>query len=316
MKGKEAGETKFSLKQEVQEFFRLGKTERLWHIPVLAAIGVGSPLLTGYFLGRLDFGILSCIGGLVILYLPSGGLEKRITTLMACAFGFVFSYAIGLVFSFNHWLAAPVLGLYAFVVNMATNYFRLAPPGNFFFIMLASMAICMPFDLAHIPTKVGLVAFGTFFALLPAILYSIYITKIKKLEPTVMPDRKAPHVLLTESAVIGLFAGLSLLTGFIFKLHNPYWLPISALAIMQGLNVLHVGRRSFHRISGTFAGMGLAWLLLQLKLPPLGICIAIIVLQFIIEMLITRHYALAVIFITPMTLFLAELGSGMMIDPN
>ncbi|RYF94815.1 MAG: FUSC family protein, partial [Chitinophagaceae bacterium] len=268
-----SGDTRNILRHEVREFFRFSKTERLWHIPLLAAICIGSPLLTGYFLGRLDFGILACIGGLVILYMPAGSLERRIITLMACSFGFVFSYAIGLVFSFNYWLAAPVIGLYAFAINMGTNFFRLAPPGNFFFIMLAAMSICMPFNLAEIPTKVGLIAFGTFFALLPAVIYSVYITR-KTTSSTipVVSVRKQNHVLISESAVIGLFTGLSLLTGHLFRLENPYWLPISSLAIMQGMNVAHVGRRSFHRISGTFAGMALAWLLLQLNLSPLGIC--------------------------------------------
>jgi len=33
-------------------------------------------------------------------------------------------------------------------------------------------------------------------------------------------------------------------------------------------------------------------------------------------MLVVRHYGLAVIFITPMTVFLAEIGKGMHIGPN
>jgi di/tricarboxylate transporter len=40
------------------------------------------------------------------------------------------------------------------------------------------------------------------------------------------------------------------------------------------------------------------------------------VLQFIIEMLVVRHYALAVIFITPMTFFLAEMGRDMQAPPS
>lgn len=44
--------------------------------------------------------------------------------------------------------------------------------------------------------------------------------------------------------------------------------------------------------------------------------LAIIMLQFIIEMLVTRQYALAVIFITPLTVFLAEVGVPMASDPS
>ena len=39
-------------------------------------------------------------------------------------------------------------------------------------------------------------------------------------------------------------------------------------------------------------------------------------MQFIVEMLIVRHYALAVIFITPLTILLTEAGNPMIHDPN
>ncbi|MFD2554165.1 hypothetical protein [Sphingobacterium tabacisoli] len=44
------------------------------------------------------------------------------------------------------------------------------------------------------------------------------------------------------------------------------------------------------------------------------LCLLILMLQFIIEMLVVRHYALAVIFITPLTFFLAEIGSAFSVD--
>lgn len=304
------------IQREAKQFFQLKKSERLWHIPVLASLCTGLPLLIGYYLDRLDFGTLACIGGLVILYLPSTSLENRMLTLLVCAFGFIMSFTVGIAFSFNHYVSAAAVGLYAFGVNWLTNYFRLPPPGNFFFIMLASMASCMPFDLMAIPTKIGLVALGTMGGFVFAMGFSLYI--VRKY-PDKMKDsgtRKRIYTNLTESFIMGLFIALSLLTGHIFKLDNPYWIPISCLAIMQGMNATQVGQRSFHRIIGTFIGMGFSWLLLQLNLNTLQICISIIILQYIIEVLIVRHYALAVIFITPMTVFLIELSRGVGIDAN
>lgn len=304
------------LQREAKLFFQLKKSERLWHIPVLASVCTGLPLLIGYYLGRLDYGTLACLGGLVILYMPSTTLENRMLTLLVCAFGFIMSFAVGIVFSFNHYLSAAVLGIYAFGVNWLTNYFRLSPPGNFFFIMIASMASCMPFDLLAIPTKIGLLALGTMGGVIFAMLYSLYIVRQ---HPDKMRDpgqRKRHYTNITESVIMGVFVAISLLVGHVSGLDNPYWIPISCLAIMQGLNVVQVGQRSFHRIVGTFIGMGFSWLLLQLNLSTLQICISIIVLQFIIEILVVRHYALAVIFITPLTVFLVELSRGAGIDPN
>lgn len=307
---------KQTIKREIKLLFQLKQTERLWHIPVLASLCTGLPLLLGYYIDRLDYGILACLGGLVILYLPSTKLENRMLTLLVCAFGFILSFSIGIVFSFNPYFSALALGLYAFGVHWATNYFKLRPPGSFFFIMLASMAICMPFDIIAIPTKIGLIALGTIFSCILALFYSIYITKkhSNKL-PSQWPVKKK-HINLTESIIIGMFIGISLLIGRIFELESPYWVPISCAAIMQGVSVTHVWQRSFHRIIGTAIGIGLTWLLLQYNLSLLNICIAILILQFIIEMLIVRHYALAVVFITPLTFFLVELGNGMGSDHN
>lgn len=303
-------QAKHIIQREIRLFFQLKKSERLWHIPVLASVCTGLPLLIGYYLGRLDFGTLACMGGLVILYLPSTSLENRMLTLLVCAFGFIMSFTVGIVFSFNHYLSAAVLGVYAFGVSWLTNYFKLPPPGNFFFVMLASMASCLPFDLMAIPTKIGLLALGTMGGFVFAMAYSLYIVKKYPDKMTDASPKKRHYTNLTESFIIGLFIAISLLTGYMFKFDNPYWIPISCLAIMQGLNVVQVGQRSFHRIVGTFIGMGFSWLLLQLNLDTLQICISIIVLQFIIEVLVVRHYALAVIFITPMTVFLVELSRG------
>ncbi|WP_337043783.1 FUSC family protein [Emticicia sp. 17c] len=309
-------QTKDIIRREIRLFFQLKQSERLWHIPVLASVCVGLPLLAGYAVGRLDFGTLASMGGLVILYLPSTNLENRMLTLLACSFGFVLSFTIGIVFSFNTYLSAAVLGLYAFGVNWLTNYFRLPPPGNFFFVMIASMASCMPFDLLAIPAKVGLIALGTIGGCLFAMAYSLYIVRKYPEKIKAPTARKRHYTNLTESMIIGLFIALSLLTGHIFEFDNPYWIPVSCLAIMQGMNVVQVGQRSFHRIVGTFVGMGFSWVLLRLNLSTLQICISIIVLQFIIEVLVVRHYALAVIFITPLTVFLIELSRGAGIDAN
>jgi len=311
------GETlKDIIGRELKQLFQLKKTERLWHIPVLASLSTGIPLLIGFYSGRLDYGIQACIGGLVILYLPSTRLEHRMVTLLLCAFGFILSYALGLAFSFSPYLSAAVLGLYAFSVNWVTNYFKLQSPRNFFFIMLASMGSCMPFDLANLPVKVGLIALGTMVACVLAFLYSLYIVRKYSGKLDTVSPRKRNYTNITESIIIGVFIAISLMIAHVFGLENPYWVPISCLAVMQGISVTHVWRRSFHRIAGTFIGMGLTWLFLQLNLTPLNVCISILLLQFVIEMLVVRHYGLAVIFITPMTVFLAEIGKGMNIDPN
>ncbi|HRG72746.1 MAG TPA: FUSC family protein [Thauera aminoaromatica] len=64
--------------------------------------------------------------------------------------------------------------------------------------------------------------------------------------------------------------------------------------------------RQLQRVLGTAIGMLLAWSLLSLPLDPWRIALLVIALVFVIESLVVRHYGLAVIFITPLTILLAE----------
>ena len=122
--------------------------------------------------------------------------------------------------------------------------------------------------------------------------------------------KKGQFVSLIDSVVIGVFISISLIIGHIFEMQNPYWIPISCLAILQGISRNHVWERMVHRIVGTFIGIGLCWIILQISDTPLTICFSIFVLLYIAETLIIKNYALAVIFITPMTILLAEVGTS------
>lgn len=296
--------------------FELKQTERLWHIPLLASLCSGIPLLIGLYLQHLSYGILASISGLVILYLPSANIAQRMITMLACSFGFMISFAMGIIFSFNPVISAVVLALLTFGVQWTTTYFRMKPPGSFFFVMIVSIASCMPFNVETIPHKVGLVGMGAMLACVLAFLYSLYIVKKYPSQSETIHIKTQKYHNTITSVITGFFVGFSLLIGSLLHLSNPYWLPISCLAVMQGVTLEHIWQRSFHRILGTLVGLGLAWLLLLQHLTPLTVCIIIFVLQFIIEMLVVRHYGLAVIFITPLTILLAEAGSAISANPN
>ena len=69
-------------------------------------------------------------------------------------------------------------------------------------------------------------------------------------------------------------------------------------------------------LAGTIIGLGIAWFIFSYVNDILWICVCIITLQIIVEMLITRHYALAVMFLTPMGILLAETGSSTSLNPD
>ncbi|MBP9688965.1 MAG: FUSC family protein [Bacteroidia bacterium] len=305
--------------EEVKTLFEVKQTKRLWHIPLLVAIASGVPLMIGLYFNNLPGSLLACLSGTIIVYMPSSTIVNRMITLLTCAFGYVLAVAIGLFFSFNSLLSAFALGLFAMGVHWLSIYFNTRNPGSFFFILIASITSCMPFSIETISQKIGTVALGTTWACLLALAYSLLI--IKKYPPNVSQTisvaiQKAKYVNFFEALIIGVFMFVSLFTGYLLKLQNPYWFPISCIAVMQGASLRYIWRRSFQRILGTFVGLGLSWFLLLFTHTPLQICLSIITLQFITEMLIVRHYTLAAIFFTAMTIFLAEVGNPLILNPN
>ena len=304
-------------RKEISQFFRLKPNNRSWHIPVLAGLSVGIPLLTGYFFGDLRSALTASLAGLTILYIPAkGNVLEIMSTMFICCFGMIVSYSLGIIFSFNDYIAPAGFGIFAFAAFYLTKFFALKPPGSFFFIMIASMAIGMPHQLHEVPRSIGLFTIGTLNACILTFLYTLLTQVPEKRSKGRGPVQVNPYVSLSESIIIGIFMMLSVLLGKLLHLEYPYWIPISCLAVMQGVSHYHIRKRGLHRIIGTLLGLLIAWTIFSFVNSPLEICICIIALQIIVELLITRHYALAVVFLTPMGILLAETGSATSLDPD
>lgn len=309
------------LKNESRGLFKLKESNRLWHIPVLAMFATGIPLLIGYFMNNLSAGLLSCMAGLVILYLPTSlPTAQRMIMMLVCSFGFMISFATGIMFSFNYIVASVVYGIFVVAVYWLTLYFSMAPPGSFFFIMINTMMFNLPFQLETIATRIGYFVMGTLFACTLALIYCFIVgnryTKLNAPKLIKIVSKKKQIDDLVSALIVGFFMVVANIIGKLLKLDNPYWIPISCLAILQGITVYHVWQRALHRIAGTFIGMILCWALISISQDPLYLCVCIMILQFIVELFVTRNYAIAAIFITALTVLLAETGSELINSPN
>lgn len=294
------------LLQDVMSLLAWKPSTRPWHIPFLASLCVGFPALIGAHFGRFDSGVLASIGALVILYMPHTSIPHRMVTLATCSLGLTACFALGVSTSFNPYVSAAVLGLTTTLVTLITRFYALPPPGSFFFILVAAVAGTLPFDPASIPAHVGLFVLGGIQACLLAFLYSLLVARKAAPSPASPPTGRRVEAIVPEAIVIGLFVGGSLLLAQFLGLDNPYWVPISCAAIMQGATFRAVWHRKIHRIIGTAIGMGLAWVIFSLPFSPWELVGVIMVLNFLVEFLVVRNYGLAVIFITPLTVLLAE----------
>src|SRR5690606_35390688 len=145
------------------------------------------------------------------------------------------------------------------------------PPGNFFFIMLASIAICSPFDIENIPTKIGYIAMGTIFTCAIALIYSLLTLKRSDLTSDPEIHIKDEYTNIAESLIFGALIFISLSIAFLLEIENPYWIPISCIAVMQGASSKHTWQRGLQRIIGTLIGLGFTWLIAYTNPTPLFI---------------------------------------------
>lgn len=295
---------------EVRNLGQLNKSKRDPVIPLLAALCMGTPLLISVYFDNFTYGVMACISGLIFVYLPpSGTITNKTLTLFSCSFAFALSYTFGLLFSFDPLVSTIAFGLFSMTMHWITLYYKALPPRSFFFILMAAMGICQPFDLQSIPVKVGLLGLGSMFTCLVALAYTLVIHYKAGTIVTsgVVPAlKKNNYADFWEAAIVGLFMFIALGMGHMLQIDNPYWIPISTAAVMQGASRYHIWQRSFHRILGTFFGVGLCYIIFYFAKTPLEIALCLISLQFMIETFITRQYALAVVFITPLTILFAE----------
>lgn len=299
-----------NLKIEITHFFSFNENTRIWHIPLMSALCMGISLCLGLYLDNLSAGLLAGMGGMMALYyIPSLPIVNRIQVVVFCSFLFLICTTMGVLFSFNPIISSFILAFLAFGIQWLKLTFKVKSPGSFFFVMITSLVSCMPYNRAQIPVKVGIVTLGLILTLLIILVYALLPQKEKVSEENSvfhLPRAKENYDNVREAIIFGLFVGSALLFAHSVGLYNPYWVPISCSAVMQGTSKGHIGRRAFHRIVGTFVGVGLCWGIMSLNTDPKMLCLSIVILQFIVEMLVLRHYALAVVFITALTTLLSE----------
>ncbi len=301
-----------SLWHNIKPLFTFNDSKRPLGFLVIAALAVGLPVFIGALLGHFSMALLAGMGGLSILYMPQTAIAHRLVTIAVVSFGFTVSFTLGVLASFNDLLSAATLGLTALLATTICRYFRVPPPGSFFFVLVGCIARTLPHDLTLVAERSGLLLFGTMGACLLALLYAAGQTlrdgEAPPPRPPSIPDPDITGIML-DAVTIGLFIGGSYLFALWIGLDNPYWVPVSCAAVMQGATFRAVWHRNIHRIVGTIIGMGLAWLILMLDLVPWQVAIIITALSFVIEILVTRNYGLAVIFMTPLTVLFADANS-------
>lgn len=306
-----------SLWQRIRPLFELTDHKRPWGMLITVALSIGLPVLIATALGHFEAGIAASCGGLASIYLRQTPLSHRLITMALVTFGFSTAYLLVLLAGFSFWAVAVALGVVVFWATFICRFYSIPPPGSFFFIMIACIASAMPYEPSRLAEHAGLLLFGCLGASFMTLLYSL-IQKLKG-ELSGLPAVEVPEprivAIVLEAATLAVIIAVSYLLAVALGFEKPYWVPISCAAVLQGASFRVLWHRKIHRIVGTLFGLGLAWVIFRFEPGHWQMAVLILLLSFVIEVLVTRNYGLAVIFITPLTIILAE-GVALSHDVN
>ena len=256
--------------------------------------------------GEVGYGALASIGAMTILYVPRTRLDHRMISVMTAAFAMIACYAFGQITQLVPVARVPVIMVVSMLVVAGCRYFCVGPPSALFFIMATAIGAYTPGDVTDAPLKLGIFALGAIGAVIIAFFYNLHILRFRDPQPSPSPPDNLIDKVVAHAAIVGLFVGLSLLAAQWLALEKPYWVPVSCLAVIQASTLRAAWERQTHRIVGTVIGLGVTWALVRYAVDPWAIAFAVTLLTFCIETAIVRHYAFAAIFITPLTILLAE----------
>ncbi|TDO86172.1 putative membrane protein YccC [Enemella evansiae] len=119
----------------------------------------------------------------------------------------------------------------------------------------------------------------------------------------------------SEVWLIGARVGVAtLLAGVLAMLvgaSHPYWAVAFATLVLHQGGTRHAQTvRGLQRLLGTVLGLGLFGLVLWWQPGGVWLALLLFCLQVVVELLILRNYAAAVVFITPLALTIAAAGGG------
>ncbi len=292
-----------------------------------ASLSIAVPLGVCTALGQQHIGLQTAAGAFTALYAAQNTARERAKILPFVALAFWLSALLGVLLT--PWTSAYLVGLVAIagVASALCFSFRLGPPGPVFFVLVYGLAsnVTQVTDegrandpLIFLVATAGGAAFAYLLAILPLALPSARALPARPLSELLPgPWFGADEQLLTARIVVASTVG-ALISFFWLDPSHAYWTVCACVAVvgLAGGRTLSV-TRGLHRTVGTLLGAALYMLVAPLGSHPWVLLVLLAALQFIIEFVVVRNYALALIFVTPLVLLVtAAVGASASSDPS
>ncbi len=125
-----------------------------------------------------------------------------------------------------------------------------------------------------------------------------------------------PDALILPAVLrIGIATATAVVLAHLLGITHPFWAPLTAAAVLQGVSTVVITQRTIQRAIGTTLGLVLTGLLLLLHPVPLATAGLVIILQLAMLFFIAKNYGISVIFITAMALVIIYAGTHTPVAP-
>lgn len=302
---------------DVRQMLALRNAPWRWRVGVQAALALGIPAAIIVLLGFEREALVASMGAFTALYYPNVHTADRLKLLPIIAAGFSAYAFLGTFAGASPNLTAIfliVLTAFAAVFSLGTG---LGSPGPMMFVLVAGVNGMIAsagsyadsrFGIWTTPMLVTLGAASAYFVTVAPLLLPRFrrrnepapnLRDILRFDRWDLTSRIIAYRVIAAASIATLVA---VPAGF----SHAYWVIMVAGVVLQVSHSLrHTISRVIHRMLGTIAGVAVFALVVQLELSGLQLVLMLALLQGIVEVVVARHYALALLFITPLSLTIA-----------
>lgn len=308
-----------------RRFLRLGPS-RADHLPALRiTAGLAVPLACLLLAGRIDWALYAGFGAFTGIY--SRGEPTRLRAQRQALMGVVLTLCVtvgALIASVGErvpaavevWLALVVTAIVAGVVAVLVRVRGIRPAGSLFAVFAVFAVAAVASAPPAAPVAVAALVAGSVSAL--CVVLGILGQWLGEAHHGQDPPAPPPVPWRARWADAGLYAGVALAAGSLAALagiSHPYWAQIAAIVPLSVTGTWARVERGIHRVVGTCAGVVVTAFLLSFPSQPWQLVVWVVLMQFLTELFVLRHYSLALLFITPLALLMVQLGHPQPVGP-
>ncbi|MBM7801970.1 putative membrane protein YccC [Curtobacterium luteum] len=287
-----------------------------------AAIAGGAPLALLIDLGMPGYAAFAMFAGFTAIFGATEPYRQRaVTTGVAGALQAACMLAGIGVALLGHplWLQAIGLVVVLVVAVCTLTALQTIPAQPIFPVFAFVVSALVPLRPADVPTVLLIIVCSVAWAWLVA-MSGVVLRRVihphapHRLRPLGERKHRTLAVLRTRALreTVALNVVGSLVAGGVAEalpgLGHPYWAVIAVVSTLPALRQRHTLRRAWQRVVGTVGGTVVAVGILLLEPGVWWIVVIAVVGQFFAEIFVARHYAVTLLFLTPLALAVSWLS--------